>query len=166
MEAEGPLIYEPQTLTSGLVIRYDTNSIIEQIMRGREVYLTRKDRYSILYRAFERYKKRHPKKVGAKRIALTQVNHEKWKIVLMSGKSKKRPTPQLEEGFSRVHGRYRTWAIELNENTSWQSKDFAETQKVMAAWRYYIPKAERKNKGLLRRKIGDTYSIFVIPKAG
>ena len=162
-----PVIYEPYIGPDGLLVRYDTEVVIEELVtKGRQVFIHKKARYPILYRAFQRYAAKHKKQVAGRRLAMAQVNKDKWAVILRDKKSVERPVVATEEGFNRKHGRYKKWAIELNEGGVWQSNDPKEVDKVMAAWRLYVPQSSRKNFRLTRRNIGTRQAIFVIPKAG
>lgn len=162
-----PVIYEPYIGADGLLVRYDTEVVIEELVtKGRQVFIHKKVRYPILYRAFQRFAAKHRKLVAGRRLAMAQVNTDKWAVILRDKKSVSRPIIETEDGFNRKHGRYKKWAMELNEGGVWQSPDPKEVDKVMAAWRLYVPQSSRKNFRLMRRKIGTRWSIFVIPKAG
>jgi hypothetical protein len=125
---------------------------VEALANGQTIGIHSVKEYPTFFKLFRRYCDRHRLKM---RLHVRQTLPDLW-LLIPRKDSEEKPEVVLE-GDWREHGRYKYYAVQLEQGTELSFTDEEEATKARRAWMLYTPKNKRG---------GRTCVVTKLPRSG
>lgn len=129
---------------------------VEALAKGQTIGIHSVKEYPTFFKLFRRYCDRHRLKL---RLHVRQTLPDLW-LLIPRKESEEKPEVILESDW-REHGRYKYYAVQLEQGSQLSFTDQEEATKARRAWMLYTPREERAGRSCVITKLPRSGKIVV-----
>lgn len=129
---------------------------VEALAKGQTIGIHSVKEYPTFFKLFRRYCDRHRLKM---RLHVRQTLPDLW-LLIPRKESDDKPDVVLE-GDWREHGRYKYYAVQLEQGTQLSFTDKDEATKARRAWMLYTPRKDREDRVCVITKLPRSGKLVV-----